>query len=48
MKIVRVIAAQGLLSPGPLFVFRRVTFWIFISFALAIFFVLYGIFISRL
>lgn len=35
-------------SPGPLFVFRRVMFWIFISLALAIFLGLYGVFIFRL
>lgn len=34
-------------SPGPLFVFRRVMFWLFMSFALALFFALYGIFIFR-
>ena len=34
-------------SPGPLFVFRRVTFRIVFAFALTIFFALYGVFILR-
>lgn len=33
-------------SPGPLFVFRRVTFWIFIVLALTIFLALYSVLIG--